>query len=95
MGARTLQLWKERILTNEIKTVLGSGKGQKLQEKEESSRTWIGDVNYKLVLAKGICQRLNNKKDIYLPSPLQRLGEGNGTPLQYPCLENPMDGGAW
>ena len=23
------------------------------------------------------------------------MGEGNGTPLQYPCLENPMDGGAW
>ena len=23
------------------------------------------------------------------------IGEGNGTPLQYPCLENPMDGGAW
>ena len=20
---------------------------------------------------------------------------GNGTPLQYSCLENPMDGGAW
>ena len=31
--------------------------------------------------------------DIYsvvLASP----GEGNGTPLQYSCLENPMDGGA-
>ena len=25
------------------------------------------------------------------PSP----GEGNGTPLQYSCLENSMDGGAW
>ena len=25
-----------------------------------------------------------------LPFP----GEGNGTPLQYSCLENPMDGGA-
>ena len=24
-----------------------------------------------------------------------RNGEGNGTPLQYSCLENPMDGGAW
>ena len=24
----------------------------------------------------------------------QYLGEGNGTPLQYFCLENPMDGGA-
>ena len=23
------------------------------------------------------------------------FGEGNGTPLQYSCLENPMDGGAW
>ena len=23
------------------------------------------------------------------------VGEGNGTPLQYFCLEDPMDGGAW
>jgi len=22
-------------------------------------------------------------------------GKGNGNPLQYSCLENPMDGGAW
>ena len=26
---------------------------------------------------------------------LPAYGEGNGTPLQYSCLENPMDGGAW
>ena len=25
----------------------------------------------------------------------QNHGEGNGTPLQYSGLENPMDGGAW
>ena len=25
----------------------------------------------------------------------QNFGEGNGTPLQYSSLENPMDGGAW
>jgi len=25
----------------------------------------------------------------------RELGEGNGNPLQYSCLENPMDGGAW
>ena len=24
-----------------------------------------------------------------------RFGEGNGNPLQYSCLENPMDAGAW
>ena len=23
------------------------------------------------------------------------MGEGNGNPLQYSCLEKPMDGGAW
>ena len=23
------------------------------------------------------------------------VGEGDGTPLQYSCLENPLDGGAW
>ena len=26
---------------------------------------------------------------------VHRIGEGNGTPLQYSCLENPTDGGAW
>ena len=26
---------------------------------------------------------------------LDNEGEGNGTPLQYSCLENPMDGGDW
>ena len=24
-----------------------------------------------------------------------KAGEGNGIPLQYSCLENPMGGGAW
>ena len=27
--------------------------------------------------------------------PILCFGEGNGTPLQYSCLENPMGGGAW
>ena len=39
----------------------------------------------------------------HLPPPISQhtadiasaSGEGNGTPLQYSCLENPMDGGAW
>ena len=26
---------------------------------------------------------------------MESPGEGNGNPLQYSCLENPMDGGAW
>ena len=31
----------------------------------------------------------------YLPSTVLNIGEDDGTPLQYSCLENPMDGGAW
>ena len=32
---------------------------------------------------------------VYLSGFGHRVREGNGTPLQYCCLENPMDGGAW
>ena len=35
-------------------------------------------------------QKVFNKNEL-LPSS----GEGNGTPLKYSWLENPMDGGAW
>ena len=37
-------------------------------------------------------------RDITLPTKVhlvKAIGEGNGTPLQYSCRENLMDGGAW
>ena len=37
-----------------------------------------------------------NVRDLGLIPGLGRFpGEGNGNPLQYSCLENPMDRGAW
>ena len=37
-----------------------------------------------------------NSEDLSLIPGLGRSpGEENGNPLQYSCLENPMDGGAW
>ena len=30
-----------------------------------------------------------------IPGSGRSPGEGNGNPLQYSCLENPMDGGTW
>ena len=30
-----------------------------------------------------------------IPGSGRSPGEGNGHPLQYSCLENPMDGGVW
>ena len=32
---------------------------------------------------------------IYIDTCIYRYGEGNGNPLQYSCLENPMNRGAW
>ena len=38
----------------------------------------------------------SNAEDLGSVSRLRRsLGEGNGYPLQYSCLESPMDRGAW
>ena len=30
-----------------------------------------------------------------IPGLGRSLGDGNGNPLQYSCMENSMDGGAW
>ena len=34
-------------------------------------------------------------RSVYVYSMYDSVYEGNGTPLQYSCLENPMEGGAW
>ena len=39
---------------------------------------------------------VNNAGDLgSIPGSGRSPGEANGNPLQYSCLENPMDGGAW
>ena len=44
-------------------------------------------------------KRIPEKKSTFaalnMLKPLTVGGEGDGTPLQYSCLENSMDGGAW
>ena len=37
----------------------------------------------------------NEGDRVSIPGLGRSPGEGNGNPLQYSCLENPMDGGAW
>ena len=41
-----------------------------------------------------LTEQLFNLVDLLSPSR-ENGREGNGTPLQYSCLENPVDGGAW
>ena len=41
------------------------------------------------------CQCTRHKRREFDPLSGRSPGEGNGNPLQYSCLENPMDRGAW
>ena len=40
-------------------------------------------------------QESDTTERLHFPFSLSFIGEGNGNPLQYSCLENPRDGGAW
>ena len=42
-----------------------------------------------------ICRLLNDSHSEQIPGSGRSPGEGNVNPLQYYCLENPMDRGAW
>ena len=60
-----------------------------------STENWIKDL---LSCKSGLEGKASacNAGDLGLIPGLGRSpGEGNGNPLQYSCLENPMDGGSW
>ena len=40
-------------------------------------------------------EELDTPERLHFHFSLSCIGEGNGNPLQYSCLENPMDGRAW
>ena len=41
------------------------------------------------------CEESDMTERLHFHFSLSCIGEGNGNPLQYSCLENPRDGGAW
>ena len=41
------------------------------------------------------CEESDRTECLHVDFSLSCIGEGNGIPLQYSCLENPRDGGAW
>ena len=54
-----------------------------IDEKKKKAKTWT-PINYISITEERSCLKR-----------IDGLREGNGKPLQYSCLENPMDGGAW
>ena len=45
--------------------------------------------------SEGKASACNVGDPVSIPGSGRSLGERNGNPLQYSCMENPMDGGAW
>ena len=70
-----------------------------------SKITADGDCSHEikrcLLLERKVMTNLDSilkSRDITLPKNVhlvKAIGEGNGNPLQYSCLENHLDGGAW
>ena len=75
------------------------------------SKCWVDNVHrsiplWRMEYIEEITKRVINSKSFSWVEAVERqskqlvwdvvrTGEGDGTPLQYSCLENPMDGGAW
>ena len=64
------------------------------QQKQDQDLTVAQIMNSLLPNSSIYSNLILREKELYW-SPYEKFGEGNGTPLQYSCLENPMDGGAW
>ena len=47
------------------------------------------------LIVKNLPANVGNIRDTGSVPELERSPEGHGNPLQYSCLENPMDQGAW
>ena len=73
--------WHHRLNGHEFEQTLGDRKGQ---GSLVCCSSWGHRVGHDLATE----QTKNAAQS-------SQIGEGNGTPLQYSCLENPMDGGAW
>ena len=66
----------------------------------ENSRTWLSDLTEWELGVSLVAQRVKCLPAMQVDlGSIPRLGrspgEGNGNPLQYSCLENPMDREAW
>ena len=84
----------------------GEGNGNPLQcsclENPRDEGAWWAAV-YGVAQSHTRLKRLSSSSNIkkgkqlynFIKYLMMTSGEGNGNPLQYSCLENPMDGGAW
>ena len=92
-GLFSVQAQRERGAGREQK-----GGREKRKERESSSSFYIGPSQVALVV-KNPSANVRHTRDARdvgsIPGWGRSPGEANGNPLQYSCLENPMDRGTW
>ena len=66
---------------------------EKYAGQEATVRTGHGTTDW-FQIGKGVCQNCILSPCLF-NLYAEYIGEGDGTPLQYSCLANPMDGGGW
>ena len=89
----------------QLKQLSSSSSSMRVTKLLGSKITADGDCSHEikrcLLLGRKVMTNLGSilkSRDITLStkvSLVKAIGEGNGIPLQYSCLENPLDGGYW
>ena len=78
--------------------LFGAGHGNPLQHSclgnPKDREAWQATV-HRVAKSQTRLKQLSTLAKLYCIWPISLFGEGTGTPLQYSCLENPMDRGAW
>ena len=89
-------IWSPQVKKLKLLLVWGRNKGIEKEVKHKYLAAFI------MVHVSLVAQMVKKKKSACnagdpgsIPGLGRSPGEGNGNPLQYSCLENPMDRGAW
>jgi len=81
-------------------TAAEQNREKRMKRNEDSLRDLWDNIKHKHLHYRGLRRREKGPEKIFEEMVAENFpnvgnGEGSGTPLQYSCLENPKDGGAW
>ena len=88
--------WHHPLKGNEFEQTLGDGEGQSVvwhAVVHGVTKSWTRLSDFHSLTRCHVMTLFAALNNLVISVYLSK--EDNGTPLQYSCLENPMDGGAW